>query len=142
MSYTLVKKLSNHYCGICTLDFSPSSRLVGAWLKDAHFSTYLPATRSTVGQGRVANWEKLTQDLLKVSGAYIMLGLLEPQSGHAVTAWIGARNEDACFFDPNYGEFWFEERVNFYRFFRSFVINIYGKEMNEYVFQPVAHRAW
>ena len=35
---------------------------------------------------------------------YLLVG---KQADHAVAVWLGAANEDACFFDPNYGEYWF-----------------------------------
>jgi YopT peptidase len=44
--------------------------------------------------------------------------------GHAVAAWLGQptrdRGGDACFFDPNYGEFWFEDKADFFAFFPGF----------------------
>ena len=45
-------------------------------------------------------------------------------SGHAVAVWLGGPSYgsagDAMFFDPNYGEFWFENKADFFRFFPYF----------------------
>ena len=45
-------------------------------------------------------------------------------TGHAVAAWLGQPTYggagDALFFDPNYGEYWFEQKANFFRFFPVF----------------------
>ena len=56
--------------------------------------------------------------------AYIAFGVkdlvLNNNRIHAVSAWLGGSNYtegDACFFEPNYGEFWFEKKQNFFDFF-------------------------
>ncbi|UYM15425.1 YopT-type cysteine protease domain-containing protein [Endozoicomonas euniceicola] len=39
---------------------------------------------------------------------------------HAVAAWLGGPDYvkgDVCFFEPNYGEFWFESKQDFFSFF-------------------------
>ncbi|UYM15429.1 YopT-type cysteine protease domain-containing protein [Endozoicomonas euniceicola] len=39
---------------------------------------------------------------------------------HAVAAWLGGPDPvkgDVCFFEPNYGEFWFESKQDFFSFF-------------------------
>ena len=45
-------------------------------------------------------------------------------AGHAVAVWLGGPSYgsggDAMFFDPNYGEFWFENKEDFFRFFPYF----------------------
>ncbi|MGL6161658.1 YopT-type cysteine protease domain-containing protein [Microbulbifer sp.] len=44
--------------------------------------------------------------------------------GHSIAVWlgqpIGNSRGDACFFDPNYGEYWFEEKQDFFKFFKAF----------------------
>jgi hypothetical protein len=44
--------------------------------------------------------------------------------GHATAAWIGGPSYgsggDAAFFDPNVGEFWFEDKRNFFEWFKVF----------------------
>ena len=60
--------------------------------------------------------------LERINGAYALI-ILERQNGpdsHAVAAYIGGDGEDACFFDPNYGEFWFPNREDFFFFFHLF----------------------
>ena len=44
-------------------------------------------------------------------------------AGHAVCAWFGSENngdKDVAFYDPNYGEFWFEYKADFYEFFKKY----------------------
>ena len=45
------------------------------------------------------------------SGNYVLLGM-DGNGGHAMCAWIA---QDAAFFDPNCGEFWFERVTDFFR---------------------------
>lgn len=60
----------------------------------------------------------LRPELERVNGAYALMIIDSPNvaDSHAMAAYIGGRNEDACFFDPNYGEFWFENREDFFFF--------------------------
>lgn len=41
-------------------------------------------------------------------------------AGHAVSAWFGSGDEDVAFYDPNYGEFWFQNKADFYEFFKKY----------------------
>lgn len=102
----------------------------------------LPGSRDTNTRGQVVNWAGFSNDLEKVSGAYALIGLRGPRGGHAVAAWIGARGEDACFFDPNFGEYWFEDKQDFFKFLRLFAQNLYNarKGMDHYQIQPLARR--
>ena len=53
--------------------------------------------------------------------AYVVFG--GKKDGHAAAIWLGGSNYidgDACFFDPNCGEFWFESKQDFFRFFPAF----------------------
>lgn len=49
--------------------------------------------------------------------------------GHAVAAWLGqptyGGSGDALFFDPNYGEYWFEQKRDFFTFFPEFYRSAY-----------------
>jgi hypothetical protein len=47
---------------------------------------------------------------------YRSIGLYRPV-GHCLAAWVG---KDVTFFDPLYGEYWFEDRANFARWFREY----------------------
>lgn len=102
----------------------------------------LPGTRNTKTRGHVVNWAGMSDDLEKVSGAYALIALEGPRGGHAVAAWIGARGEDACFFDPNFGEYWFENKQDFFKFLRLFAQNLYNARMglDRYKIQPLARR--
>jgi YopT peptidase len=68
---------------------------------------------------------ELAQELRKLSGCYAQIdfGGHKPL-GHATAAWIGgpsySSGGDACFFDPNAGEFYFENKLNFFRWFVLF----------------------
>ena len=109
---------------------------------NAFQQTSLPGSRNTNTRGRVVNWAGLSDDLEKVSGAYAMIVLHGAGGGHAFAAWIGGRGEDACFFDPNFGEYWFEDKQNFFRFLRLFAQNLYNARMgmDRYEIQPLARR--
>ncbi|WP_330925392.1 hypothetical protein [Candidatus Sororendozoicomonas aggregata] len=41
-------------------------------------------------------------------------------SAHVTCLWIGNQQEDACYFDPNHGEVWFDKRDKFIGFARAF----------------------
>ena len=50
--------------------------------------------------------------------AYVVFGNVF--DSHSVATWLGGSNYingDICFFEPNYGEFWFESKQDFFRFF-------------------------
>ena len=51
------------------------------------------------------------------TGSYRMIGIYGPGGAHAMAAWVGA---DVAFFDPNFGEFWFENRRDFIAWFPTF----------------------
>ena len=71
---------------------------------------------------------KLKNELSLIrSGGYAML-IIKGQRvtySHAVAAYIGTH--DACFFDPNYGEFWFSQKSDFFKFFHFFSAFFYRK---------------
>jgi hypothetical protein len=45
-------------------------------------------------------------------------------AGHAIAVWLGqpsySSSGDAMMFDPNYGEYWFERKADFFKFFPLF----------------------
>lgn len=51
------------------------------------------------------------------SGSYRTIGIWGPGGGHAMAAWVA---QDVAFFDPNFGEFWFERAQDFIRWFPVF----------------------
>ena len=51
------------------------------------------------------------------TGSYRTIGIWGPGGGHAMAAWVA---QDVAFFDPNYGEFWFENRQDFIKWFPTF----------------------
>ncbi|AWF81680.1 hypothetical protein BTJ40_13060 [Microbulbifer sp. A4B17] len=73
-----------------------------------------------------SNRDSLRQRLEQINGAYALIEMWSSrdrsQGSHAVAAWVGVQSLDgqkqgACFFDPNFGEFWFEDKEGFYFFF-------------------------
>ncbi|WP_444914032.1 YopT-type cysteine protease domain-containing protein [Microbulbifer sp. TRSA007] len=73
-----------------------------------------------------SNRDSLRQRLKQINGAYALIEMCssrdQSQGAHAVAAWVGAQSfggqkQGACFFDPNFGEFWFEDKEDFYFFF-------------------------
>lgn len=90
--------------------------------------TYLPfvtATGESMGQGgttRLLNCNDLARAILLDNtggaGSYKKLGLQGSAGGHTMALWVA---QDVVFFDPNFGEFWFESRAAFFNWFtRSF----------------------
>ena len=71
-------------------------------------------------------------------------------AGHAVAAWLGgatySSGGDALFFDPNYGEFWFEDKADFFRFFPGYYRAKYlsgAMSFNKrWEILPCAKKAW
>lgn len=49
----------------------------------------------------------------KFNNCYARISFGSLKAGHAVAVWLGKSNGDACFFDPNYGEFWFKNKAVF-----------------------------
>jgi len=49
-------------------------------------------------------------------GAYYKISFEGKFGAHAMAAWVA---EDLAFFDPNFGEFWFEKPLDFARWFQS-----------------------
>jgi YopT peptidase len=65
--------------------------------------------------------------LKKFQACYANIGIrADLKTGHALAAWIGGYKEDACFFDPNYGEFWFRNKQDFFNFFPAFFRRAYN----------------
>lgn len=60
----------------------------------------------------------LDPDLWNGQNFYILISILGAGGGHALCAFVG-RN-DIAFFDPNFGEFYFETRAKFKAFMRNF----------------------
>ncbi len=52
------------------------------------------------------------------SGGYKKIGFDGPGGGHAIAAFVS--DAECLFFDPNYGEAWFETKMNFAYFFVKF----------------------
>lgn len=71
-------------------------------------------------------------------------------AGHAVAVWLGQPSYssagDALFFDPNYGEFWFKDKQDFFRFFPEFYRATYRSGAlsfnKNWEVLPCAKRAW
>ncbi len=51
------------------------------------------------------------------TGSYRTIGIWGPGGGHAMAAWVA---QDVAFFDPNFGEFWFEKRADFVAWWPTF----------------------
>lgn len=50
----------------------------------------------------------------RTGGQYKKIGIEGKAGAHAMAAWVA---EDVCFFDPNFGEFWFRTRNDFINWF-------------------------
>lgn len=63
---------------------------------------------------------QLARELVKErnsAGSYRTIGVWGPHAAHAMAAWVA---EDVAFFDPNFGEFWFENHTSFVNWFPTF----------------------
>lgn len=72
---------------------------------------------------RMRRGRQIANELVKNSGCYKQLSFHGAHGGHATALWVG---EDVTFFDPNYGEYWFETQANFKRWFELFWRECYG----------------
>lgn len=92
--------------------------------------TRLHAYRSSQVMGaRIAR--DLDPDLWNGQNFYVLVSILGPGGGHALCAYVGSK--DVCFFDPNFGEFYFDTRLKFKAFMRDFWrISGYRDEFNAY----------
>ncbi|AWF81679.1 hypothetical protein BTJ40_13055 [Microbulbifer sp. A4B17] len=72
---------------------------------------------------------KLVNALRKLKDAYAYITFSGRRAGHAVSAWIADDrvNSDigALFFDPNYGEYRFQSRNDFFDFFEEYYRHAY-----------------
>lgn len=59
------------------------------------------------------------RDLQGCCNNYALLGIYGSTRGHAMAAWVGG---DIYFFDPNFGEFYFNDRLSFLNWFPTFFI--------------------
>ena len=71
----------------------------------------------------------LKTELEQITGGYAMIILKSRniRESHAIAAYIGAHGQDVCFFDPNYGEFWFRNRDDFFFFLHLFANFVYHR---------------
>jgi YopT peptidase len=62
--------------------------------------------------------EAIARDVTRVGqrsgGQYKKIGISGMAGAHAMAAWVA---EDVCFFDPNFGEFWFPNGASFVTWF-------------------------
>ena len=77
----------------------------------------------TSASSRTRRGRQIANALVKNPGCYKQLSFHRSGGGHATALWVG---DDVTFFDPNYGEFWFEHKSNFKRWFELFWRECYG----------------
>ena len=92
--------------------------------------------------GRVIG-QAIAPDYVAGKAMYKQISIHGSAGGHAVCAWVA---EDVMFFDPNYGEYWFETPAQFRRWFNFFwhesgyyrafsmdyTIHCFGKSINHF----------
>ena len=80
----------------------------------------------TGGVSRCGLGKNLARDLVSGSmvknmgggdGTYRMIGIYGGDGSHCMCAFVG---QDVAFFDPNFGEFWFEKRADFQKWFGEY----------------------
>lgn len=74
----------------------------------------------------------------KPGGCYRMISLTSDTISHVVCAWV---HKDIAYFDPNYGEFWFEKKDKFIGWFDKYWnTDTYNKNFDGYAIRDFAHR--
>jgi len=77
---------------------------------------------SQAGNSHVAI--ELAQALKGVTNGYAQIDFGGSGVGHATAAWVGGPSYgsagDACFYDPNFGEVWFQGKKDFFGWFELF----------------------
>jgi len=67
---------------------------------------------------------EIVNALAKYKSCYARVAFGGRMFGHSIAVWLGQPTResqgDACFFDPNYGEYWFKEKRDFFNFFPVF----------------------
>lgn len=93
-------------------------------------STNQQALTSGTSLGRGREIAAVLAPDYKMGGAmYKQLSFSSAGGAHATAAWVA---QDVCFFDPNYGEYWFETVVDFRRWFELFwVYSGYGSKYDK-----------
>lgn len=91
------------------------------------------------GVGSKAGGEKikirLAQDICDSrggTGSYRIIGIYgRDGGGHCMAAWCGL--QDVAFFDPNFGEFWFDDKAKFQKWFRDqfYPKSLYSRMMSD-----------
>jgi YopT-type cysteine protease-like protein len=77
---------------------------------------------------------QLAQDLVDSrggTGSYRIIGIYGKDGGHCMAAYVGLK--DLAFFDPNFGEFWFEDKTKFTKWFTEvfFPRSTYSSSLNK-----------
>ncbi|WP_444917437.1 YopT-type cysteine protease domain-containing protein [Microbulbifer sp. JMSA003] len=116
------------------------------WSKSGDWEKYYQRWLSLNGL-KVLSWGKnkgkefgyARLELAKINGAYASIllsysSMRRPNErvadAHSMAAWVGAPTfnqlqQDALFFDPNFGEFWFQDREHFFLFFNILLTRYY-----------------
>lgn len=108
-------------------------RKVGIGRQQKEITSVQSTTAGTdqIGGGARCNVSlELTEALKKVSGYYAQVSFGAAAGiGHATAVWLGGPTYsspgDACFFDPNCGEFYFENKTKFFEWFKYFYATSY-----------------
>ncbi len=76
---------------------------------------------SRMGQGKALGNALISGSMVKNmglgDGTYRMIGIHGSVGGHCMCAFVG---QDVCFFDPNFGEFYFPKRDDFAKWFGDY----------------------
>ena len=75
------------------------------------------------------NIAALSAELEQINGGHALVFLKgrNVRESHAIALYIGRQGEDVCFFDPNFGEFWFQNREEFFFFLHLFSNFVYHR---------------
>lgn len=86
-----------------------------------------------------ARGRQMAEALCENPGCYKQFSFRRDGGGHATALWVG---EDVTFFDPNYGEYWFEKREDFKRWFSLFWEETYGSRYSKNFHITSWGKAW
>ena len=95
----------------------------------------LPSTESV---GVAIDFPSLKKELKGKLNTYMLINIYnsDNRDGHAIAVYIPKNGKDIQFFDPNYGEYIFQNNLEFHFFLHFFVCNFYKNEYdyNKYQF--------
>ena len=94
-------------------------------------SSYAKEEMETGGCPNIEN--DIVNALKKFNTCYVRVNFGSKKTAHAIAVWLGQPTYnspgDACMFDPNHGEYWFQNKQDFFQFFPGYYRSAYRKKL-------------